>query len=131
MWPNKKSIGENGDSLTLLSEQGTKKWLFTGDLDIENENKILELGAFKIDYLKAGHHGSKTASGDKLLDQTRPQIAFISAGRHNRYGHPNKETLSRLKEHQIKSLNTADCGMITWYYYPFGHERLTTFLRKN
>lgn len=131
LWPNKKSIGENGDSLTLLSEQGTKKWLFTGDLDIENENKILELGAFKIDYLKAGHHGSKTASGDKLLDQTRPQIAFISAGRHNRYGHPNKETLSRLKEHQIKSLNTADCGMITWYYYPFGHERLTTFLRKN
>lgn len=92
LWPNKRSVGENGDSLTLLAQIGQRKWLFTGDLDIENEDKILAIQSFKVDFLKAGHHGSKTSTGNNWLKTIEPMIAFISAGVNNRYGHPNKET---------------------------------------
>ncbi|MQS52297.1 DNA internalization-related competence protein ComEC/Rec2 [Companilactobacillus mishanensis] len=130
LWPSKPSIGENGDSLTILANIKGTNWLFTGDLDIENENKIIAANHFHVDYLKAGHHGSKTASGDKLLEEIRPQWALISAGVNNRYGHPNKETIDRFDTHKIAHVNTADYGMITWYYFPFDqHTELKGYLK--
>ena len=130
LWPKVSGPGENGDSLTLLAQIKHKKWLFTGDLDIASEKKILQDHQFKVDYLKAGHHGSKTATSNELLEATRPQLSFISAGINNRYGHPNKETLDRLDSHQVKYLNTAEYGMISWYYYFFNDkEKITTFLK--
>src|SRR5699024_10239726 len=84
----------------------------------------------KIDYLKAGHHGSKTSSGNDLLKKAKPDIAFISAGVNNRYGHTNKETIRRYDNHQIQHMNTADYGMITWYYYPLKqNNKIKTFLK--
>lgn len=130
LWPKTKGIGENGDSLTLLAKIKNKRWLFTGDLDQDSEKKILENYRFRIDYLKVGHHGSKTATSDQLLDVSKPKIGFISAGVNNRYGHPNKETLKRLNDHRVKYLNTAEYGMISWYYYFFNDdEKITTFLK--
>ncbi|MCV3763866.1 DNA internalization-related competence protein ComEC/Rec2 [Companilactobacillus farciminis] len=130
LWPKVSGKGENSDSLTLLTRVKDKNWLFTGDLDIPSENKILKTYNFKVDYLKLGHHGSKTATGDKLLQITKPNIGLISAGVHNRYGHPNQETLTRLKKHQVQYFNTAEYGMISWYYNFFNNEeRLTTFLK--
>lgn len=130
LWPKTRGIGENSDSLTLLAKIKNKKWLFTGDLDQPSEKKILEDYHFKIDYLKVGHHGSKTATSDQLLAEVKPKIGFISAGINNRYGHPNKETLERLENHHVKYLNTAEYGMISWYYYFFNNdEKITTFLK--
>ncbi|AKP66448.1 DNA internalization-related competence protein ComEC/Rec2 [Companilactobacillus ginsenosidimutans] len=130
LWPKQRSVGENGDSLTLLATMGKYKWLFTGDLDIENEEKILKLGTFHADYLKAGHHGSKTSTGSNWLKAVNPKLALISAGINNRYGHPNKETIQRLDDQHVAHLNTAEYGMITWYYYPFNQsEGLNTFVR--
>lgn len=83
-----------------------------------------------MDYLKLGHHGSKTSTGDNLLQVTKPNVGLISAGINNRYGHPNQETLTRLKNHQVQYFNTAEYGMISWYYNFFNNEeRLTTFLK--
>ncbi|WP_162261209.1 DNA internalization-related competence protein ComEC/Rec2 [Companilactobacillus kimchiensis] len=130
LWPKVSSVGENGDSLTLLAQIKHKKWLFTGDLDSESEKKILFDHNFQVDYLKVGHHGSKTATSNQLLDAIQPKWGFISAGIDNRYGHPNKETLERLDNHQVKYLNTAEYGMISWYYYFFNdEEKITTFLK--
>ncbi|WP_334352408.1 DNA internalization-related competence protein ComEC/Rec2 [Companilactobacillus sp. HBUAS56257] len=130
LWPKNKGLGENKDSLTLLTKIKDKSWLFTGDLDIASEKKILKDYHFKVDYLKLGHHGSKTSTSDELLTATKPKIGFISAGVNNRYGHPNKETLERLEKHQVKYLNTAEYGMISWYYNFFDDkEEITTFLK--
>lgn len=130
LWPKTKGIGENGDSLTLLARIKNKKWLFTGDLDSESEKEILKDHQFQADYLKVGHHGSKTATSDQLLSMLKPKVGFISAGVNNRYGHPNKETLKRLQKHQVQYFNTADYGMISWYYYFFNNEeKITTFLK--
>lgn len=130
LWPKAKGKGENSDSLTLLAQIKDKKWFFTGDLDIPSEQKILKDYQFKIDYLKLGHHGSKTATGDELLEKTQPKLGLISAGVNNRYGHPNHETLQRLENHHVKYLNTSDYGMISWYYDFFGNrEKITTFLK--
>jgi competence protein ComEC len=130
LWPDHKAMGENGDSLTLLADLGGKKWLFTGDLDIENEHKILSLQHFHVDFLKAGHHGSKTATSDELLKITDPSLALISAGVNNRYGHPNKETIDRLDHHHVPHLNTAGYGMISWYYFPISQiSGVRTYLR--
>lgn len=132
LWPKHKSVGENGDSLTLLASIEHKNWLFTGDLDIENENKILATKKFHIDYLKVGHHGSKSSTGDKLLKSIQPELGLISAGVNNRYGHPNKETIQRLDKNGVQHLNTADYGMITWYYIPgMPIQGWKTFIRVN
>lgn len=130
LWPKKPSIGENQDSLTLLARVNSTNWLFTGDLDQDSEKKILLDHNFKVDMLKAGHHGSKTATSNELLDKTDPKLALISAGINNRYGHPNKETIDRLDKHHVQHLNTADYGMIIWYYFPFSnYQKLDTFLK--
>ncbi|WP_125566620.1 DNA internalization-related competence protein ComEC/Rec2 [Companilactobacillus insicii] len=130
LWPQKKSIGENGDSLTLLANINSSNWLFTGDLDIDGEKKILSKYDFKVDYLKVGHHGSKTSSGNDFIKKINPKLALISAGVNNRYGHPNKETIETLDKNNVEHMNTADYGMIVWYYYPFSTEnRISTFLK--
>lgn len=48
------------------------------------------------DLLKVGHHGSRNATGEELLEVIRPRVAFCSSGKENRYGHPHAETLERL-----------------------------------
>ncbi len=62
--------------------------------------------------LKTGHHGSKTATDPKFVRQLAPKVAIISAGRHNRYGHPNKETLVTLQDAKVSYYVTAKVGMI-------------------
>ncbi|WP_125707860.1 DNA internalization-related competence protein ComEC/Rec2 [Companilactobacillus zhongbaensis] len=129
LWPNKPSIGENPDSLTMLAQIKQTNWLFTGDLDQDSEHRILKEQAFRVDILKAGHHGSKTSTSEQLLDMTEPKLALISAGINNRYGHPNKETIQRLDKYHVQHLNTAEYGMITWYYFPFSnYQKLDTFI---
>ncbi|MDO4912175.1 MAG: DNA internalization-related competence protein ComEC/Rec2 [Lactobacillus sp.] len=96
--PFQKGLGKNEDSLCLRGTFGTKSWLFTGDLPKEGELEIIKYFNLKVDYFKLGHHGSKTSSDKTFLETISPRQVFISAGRHNRYGHPNQETLDTLKE---------------------------------
>jgi len=50
-----------------------------------------------IEVLAAGHHGSKHSSCGEFLQAAAPEIALISAGANNSYGHPAQETLERLE----------------------------------
>ena len=52
----------------------------------------------KTDILKVAHHGSKTSSSAKFLNQIMPKIAVIQVGKDNSYGHPHNETLKRLEK---------------------------------
>lgn len=111
--PFAKGLGKNEDSEALVYRQGSKTFFFSGDLDQNGEREVLgRYPNLDIDYLKLGHHGSKTSTSDQLLTQTKPQLALISAGRHNRYGHPSPETMEKLRQNKIPALNTAEDGMI-------------------
>ncbi|MFD1465848.1 DNA internalization-related competence protein ComEC/Rec2 [Lapidilactobacillus mulanensis] len=113
--PQKEGLGDNEDSLSVLLKVGTSRWLFTGDLDREHELESLDrYPNLPVDYLKVGHHGSKTASDPAFIEAIQPKLAIISAGRNNRYHHPNEETLTTFAQQGLPYLNTADYGMIEW-----------------
>ena len=73
-----------------------------GDAGIEKEKDILEKYDLKdIDFLKVGHHGSKTSSSEGFIDVINPKYAIISVGKNNWYGHPNQEVLNTLEQSRI------------------------------
>ena len=63
--------------------------------------------------LKVAHHGSKQSSSEAFLRAAQPEIAIISAGEDNSYGHPHQETLKRLKVIGCKIFETVRNGAIT------------------
>ncbi|MBI2634196.1 MBL fold metallo-hydrolase [Candidatus Peregrinibacteria bacterium] len=83
--------------------------LLTADLEAEAEKQLVESGVnLKADIFKAGHHGSKTSSTLSLLGKVRPEITVIQSGEDNRYGHPHKEALERLKLAGVKTIRRND-----------------------
>lgn len=101
----------NEASIILKMIFGNYTYLFTGDTTSEVEEKILNKG-IDIDILKVAHHGSKYSSSEKFLNKATPSYAIISAGENNSYGHPEKETLTRLKKHTNEIYVTKDTGTI-------------------
>lgn len=107
-------VGEDKDNLNLSSivikmEYDNLSYLFTGDTETEVENKV-DFG--KINILKVAHHGSDTSSSEKFVKETAPEIAIISVGKGNSYGHPNNEILKRYEEIGSKIYRTDEVGNI-------------------
>lgn len=89
--------GGNNSSLVLKIEGRKKTFLFTGDIEEEAEEDIIHLGKWlKSDVLKVPHHGGRASAYKPFYDVTSPEIAVISAGRDNSFGHPHQETLDML-----------------------------------
>ena len=104
---DKEVSSVNNTSVALLLAFGNNSFLFTGDLYQSAEHKILDNGFQEdVDVLKVGHHGSKTSSSERFIEETNPEIAVISAGLDNKYGHPDEEVLEILKKYDIKVLRT-------------------------
>ena len=98
----KEYDNENDNSNVIYFKYGTFKFLFMGDAGIEKEKDILEKYNISDVYvLKVGHHGSKTSSDKKFIDEIKPKYSIISVGKNNRYGHPNKEVLNNLKQSTV------------------------------
>ena len=72
--------------------------LFTGDAEEPTEHELVSYDIGDIDLLKVAHHGSSHSSSRSFLAHTKPEIAIISAGEGNRYGHPDAEALERLEQ---------------------------------
>ncbi len=103
---------ENDYSLVLSVKYGKFHGLFVGDLESAGEQEIL-WDIRDADYLKAGHHGSAGSSGEEFLAALRPEIAVISAGEDNRYGHPAPAALERLRKAGADIYSTIDSGAVT------------------
>lgn len=101
----------NEASIILRMIFGNKTYLFTGDTTEEVEETILNSN-IDIDVLKVAHHGSKYSSSEEFLNIATPEYAIISAGEGNSYGHPEPETLTRLKKHTNNIYITKDLGTI-------------------
>ncbi len=73
-----RSADENNHSVCTLINDGNNNYLFTGDLELEGEEKLVEMNELpEVKVYKAGHHGSKTSSNDVLLSVIKPQIVCV------------------------------------------------------
>lgn len=97
----------NNTSIVLMITYGDTRFLFTGDAEREAEQAILASG-FDItaDVLKVGNHGSNTSTTYPFLREIMPTYAIISVGRENNYGHPDEDTLSRLRDADVEVYET-------------------------
>jgi competence protein ComEC len=104
----------NDDSVVLEVVYGDVAMLLTGDIGAEVERSIIPLlTSARTRVLKIAHHGSRTSSAAALLEAWRPQIAVISCGRGNRFGHPATEVLTRLESIGATVYRTDRDGQIT------------------
>ena len=62
--------------------------------------------------LKLGHHGAASSTSEAFLKAVSPQIAVVSAGANNDYGHPHDETLALLQKYGIPLYRTDENGTI-------------------
>lgn len=86
---------------------GSKKFLFMGDAEKVNERELLASKVdLNADVLKVGHHGSSSSSSKEFLEAVSPEIAVISCGKGNDYGHPHKETTIELNRRNITLYRT-------------------------
>jgi competence protein ComEC len=103
----------NDDSIVLRVTFGRVDFWLTGDAGAEFERTVSPVGAEpRLRVLKVGHHGSRTATAAQLLDALRPQIAMISVGRANLFGHPSPEVVSRLERAGSRIFRTDADGAI-------------------
>jgi competence protein ComEC len=73
-------------------------FLLTGDIEREEEYELLYRGCtLRSTILKVGHHGSKSSSTPRFLAAVTPQVAVVSAGEDNPFGHPHEEVMNRLE----------------------------------
>jgi len=93
---------ENDNSNVIYFNYNNNKFLFMGDAGIEREKDILGKYNLKdIDFLKVGHHGSNSSSGQEFINSINPKYSLILVGENNRYGHPKDSVLDTLAKSKI------------------------------
>ncbi|HEY8468880.1 MAG TPA: ComEC/Rec2 family competence protein, partial [Longimicrobiales bacterium] len=102
--------------------------LFTGDAPAAVEERLVARhgAALRAQVLKVGHHGSSTSTSEALLAAVEPEIALLSLGRHNRYGHPAPAVIRRLERHGVRMLRTDQSGHVTLRVQPDGRIEVET-----
>lgn len=104
----------NTASLVLYFESGNVSGLFMGDAGMEAEIAVTDAQIKDITFLKVAHHGSgKNANSEDFFKQIEPQIAIISCGENNPYGHPHTEVLQSLENCKIPAYRTDKNHQVT------------------
>jgi competence protein ComEC len=104
----------NANSIVARLDYGEFSMLLTGDAEKQTEERMLSKDAnVAAKVLKVGHHGSKYATSEEFIKRVNPEIAIISNGEFNRYGHPSQAVLDRLKAADVRVYRTDLQGEIT------------------
>ena len=131
--PGEEARGENVNEEGMVLEMvyGSFKGIFTGDIGIETEEKLLEEKVLEdVSYLKVGHHGSGYSTGEVFLQTILPEFAVISVSETNTYGHPSGETMQRLQKAGAKVYCTKDRGAVTAEVSRSGTVSIKSYLGK-
>lgn len=114
------SLETNESSIVGKLTCGATTYMVTGDAPAWVERYLLSKDGerLKSDVLKAGHHGSKTSTAPEFVQMVDPDVAIISAGKDNRYGHPSDEVIETLLNNQIIIRSTAEEGTIIFHDTP-------------
>lgn len=114
LFPDRSTRGweTNTGSIVARLSYGDVSFLFTGDSPQVIEKYLSGKDGRRLHatVLKLGHHGSRTSSSRVFLSAVDPLYAVISAGFHNKYGHPHQEVIDLLNELKISFVSTADRG---------------------
>lgn len=109
--PDASLEGSNERSLVLAFSLGECLFLTTGDLPADCEMKDPP----NCDVLKVSHHGSRNATSRAFLERTTPELALISVGADNRFGHPTQRVLEDLSAVGARICRTDQNGCVTVY----------------
>jgi competence protein ComEC len=108
-----ESADQNELSIVARLVYGNDSFLFTGDVERQTEYSIYSKRLYvESDILKIAHHGSKTSTSQLFIEKVHPQIAVISSGRKNSYGHPHASVLDTLARYNIEVQRTDKQGDI-------------------
>ncbi len=103
----------NNLSVVVRFVYGNNSFLLTGDAGKVEEDLIMQSGEkIQSNILKIGHHGSRYSTGGSFLAKVHPQVALISVGNDNRYGHPNLSTIKNLRKENINIFRTDLDGAV-------------------
>lgn len=102
----------NERSIVFTLTWGGFDALFTGDVSDHVEVGLLPR-LEPVEFLKVGHHGSRTSTAPEFLAEVRPELSVISVGRRNRHGHPAPEVVDRLLASGSRVMRTDRHGRIT------------------
>jgi beta-lactamase superfamily II metal-dependent hydrolase len=104
----------NANSIVLRLDYGEFSMLLPGDAEEQTEHRLLTKDlSLKAKVIKLAHHGSKYATSEDFLKRVQPEIAIVSCGDWNRYGHPAQAVLDRLRAANVKLYRTDLQGQIT------------------
>jgi comEA protein len=109
------SLFESPNDCSVVTElqYGNIKFILTGDAGKESELRMLNKERLsRCQILKAGHHGSRHSTGDYFLLPVKPEVAVISCGLDNAFGHPKREVLDRLDAVDCDFYRTDEWGTI-------------------
>ena len=103
----------NDSSICLKMQYKDSSFIFTGDAGTNVESDIINSGYdLDADVIKCGHHGSSTSNSKEFFDAVNPEIAIISCGLDNDYGHPHREVITELIDREISYRRTDYDGNI-------------------
>lgn len=104
---------ENNRSLVLRVGCGEVSFLFTGDIEYGAEAAMMNSGKdLHSTIIKVPHHGSVTSSSMDFIKAVQPEVAVMSVGADNMFGHPETRVWGRYKKSGAIVLSTAHCGAI-------------------
>ncbi|PIV46993.1 hypothetical protein COS21_02365 [bacterium (Candidatus Gribaldobacteria) CG02_land_8_20_14_3_00_41_15] len=103
----------NQSSIVMMLAYGKNKFLLTGDAGEEVERKLIDSGTnLSAEVLKVGHHGSQSSTSEEFLNQVKPNLAVISVGKDNDFGHPSLRTVKRLERAGAEIYRTDEKGTV-------------------
>lgn len=103
----------NNFSVVVKLIYGETSLLFMGDAENLVESQLMrDKVDIDSDVLKLGHHGSSSSTSSKFLKEVSPDFAIISVGKDNKYNHPHKETMDKLKKEKIQIYRTDVYGTV-------------------
>jgi competence protein ComEC len=104
----------NANSVVARLDYGKVGVLFAADAEPQTERWLLASGArLPAQILKVAHHGGRYSSTDPFLRAVAPEIAVISVGAVNEYGHPTPEAIGRLQRRRARVYRTDQDGTVT------------------
>jgi competence protein ComEC len=106
------SSDANENSIVARVDYGDVSALFTGDCHKGCEDELLD-EFISVDILKVAHHGTKFATEMDFLEEANPNLAVISVGENNQYGHPAPETIDRLEQERVVIYRTDEDNTVS------------------
>ncbi len=89
------NVSGNGQSCVLHVQGSEHSALLTGDIHIEQENELVQLGLEKVNIVVVSHHGANTSSSPAFVQALQADHAIVQNGYLNRYGHPHRQVQQR------------------------------------